>query len=240
VCVGASARARASRGRHSHLLPPPDYKAWWRNDSSKVFTLPASWNFAPGTVLREVAVFAAAASAELFVDGASLGARNISAFGAATWQPVTVGAGGALVAKSFDAAGALLATASLARTGPPAALRVSCDAGSAAIAADGADVALVRVEVVDAAGALVPDASPPLVFTASAGGEIVGLANGDPADATPDKVGDRALPYGGVWARRAFNGLARAIVRSTTTPSSVTVNVTSPGLAGGAVVVVTA
>jgi beta-galactosidase len=216
------------------------YKAWWRNDSSKIYTLPATWNFAPGTTLKEVAVFAAAAAAELFVDGASLGVRNISAFGAATWQGVVVGPGGALAAKSYDASGAVLATTALAKTGAAAALRVTCDAGSAAIAADGADVALVRVEVVDAAGNVVPDASPALVFTASAGGEIIGVANGDPADPTPDKVGDPALPYGGVWARAAFNGLARAIVRSTMTPSAVTVNVTAPGLAAGSVVITTA
>ena len=53
------------------------YKAWWIGDSSKVYTLPATWNFAAGTTLSEVAVFAAASSAELFINGNSLGVANI-------------------------------------------------------------------------------------------------------------------------------------------------------------------
>ena len=214
------------------------YRAWWLKDPAHVSTLPASWNFPPGTVLKEVVVFAMAASAELLVNGTSLGAKNISAYGVATWGSVAAGPG-SLTARSFDASGALLASRTVFTTGPPAALRVTCDAGSDAIAADGADVALVRVEVVDAGGNVVPDASPLLTFAVtSPGGALVGLANGDPNDHTPDKVGDPALPYGGVWARAAFNGLARAIVQSTTTPSAIVLSVTAPGLAPGTVTIV--
>ena len=158
---------------------------------------------------------------------------NSSAFGAAIWRNVAAGPG-SLKANSYDASGALLATTTISTTGPATSLRVSCDAGSSAIAADGADVALVRVEVVDAAGNVVPDANPVLTYTiASGAGAIIGVANGDPSDLTPDKVGDPALPYGGAWVRAAYHGLARAIVRSTTTPSSIVVSVSAPGLAAG-------
>jgi beta-galactosidase len=214
------------------------YKAWWRNDSSAVYTIPASWNFPAGTTLPQIAVFAVAASVEVIVNGASLGVQNISAFGAATYNNVAAGPG-SLVAKSFDASGALLATRTVSTTGAPAALRVSTEPGHDVIAADGFDVSLVRVEVIDAAGAVVPDASPPLVYSASAGGEIIGVANGDPADHTPDKVGDPALPYGGVWARNAFNGLGRVIVRAGTSPATITLNVTSPGLTSGSTIITT-
>ena len=189
-------------------------------------------------MLKEVVVFAMAASAELLVNGTSLGTKNITAFGVATWGSVAAGPG-SLTARSYDAAGAVLATRTVFTTGPPVALRVTCDAGSAAIAADGADVALVRVEVVDAGGNVVPDASPLLTFTVtSPGGELIGLANGNPNDHTPDKVGMPDLPYGGVWARPAFNGLARALVRSTTTPSSIVLSVTAAGLTAGSVTIV--
>ena len=217
---------------------PGYYKTVWRNDATKIYTLPASWNFRAGTILKQVVVFAIAPSAELFVNGASLGVVNITAYGVATWNNVAFSPG-TLSAKSYDATGAELATVVVATTGPATALRVTCDAGSAAIAADGEDVSLVRVEVVDAAGAVVPNASPALVFTAAGGGDIIGVANGDPSDLVPDKVGDPALPWGGVWARPAFNGLARAIVRShvSATPLSIVVTVTSPGLANGTVTI---
>jgi hypothetical protein len=66
-----------------------------------------------------------------------------------------------------------------------------------------------------------------------------GVGNGDPADHTPDKVGYPDLPYGGVWTRAAFNGLARAVVQSTTTPGSITVTVAAPGLTSGSTTITT-
>ena len=91
-----------------------------------------------------------------------------------------------------------------------------------------------------AAGNVVLDASPMLTYTASGAGAIYGVGNGDPADHTPDKVGFPDLPYGGVWARAAFNGLARAVVQSTTTPGSILVTVSSPGLTSGSTTITTA
>jgi hypothetical protein len=47
------------------------------------------------------------------------------------------------------------------------------------------------------------------------------------------------LPYGGVWTRAAFNGLARALVRSSTTPSQLNITVSSPGLTSGSLIIST-
>ena len=217
------------------------YRAWWVPGSTAVSLLPSSWNnpgVTPGQTLS-VVVFTAGASVELSVNGVSQGAQNVTAFGAATFGNVVYAPGNAS-ATSFDASGKAIATTTIFTTGPAAALRVSCDAGSSSIAADGLDVALVRVEVVDAAGNVVPDASPLLTYTATGAGAIYGVGNGDPADHTPDKVGYPDLPYGGVWARAAYNGLARAVVQSTTTPGSITVTVTAPGLTSGSTTITTA
>lgn len=262
--------------RHVALLPhlcadicgfPKDsagyYRAWWVPDSTAVSLLPASWNspVAPGQTLS-VYAFTAGASVELFVNGVSQGTQNVTAFGAVSFHGVVYQPGNAS-ATSYDASGKAISSTTISTSGPAAALRVSCDAGSDSISADGQDVSLVRVEVVDQAGNVVLDASPMLTYTATGAGAILGVANGNPSDLTPDsewysrpvllrlflramhlpsstEVGNPDLPYGGVWTRAAFNGLARAVVQSTTTPGSITVTVTSPGLASGSTTITTA
>ena len=207
------------------------YKAWWMNDTAHAYLLPGSWNHPPGTVLPEVIVFAAASYAELFINGASLGMRAILPFDVARWSSVAFEPGN-ISAITYDASNATLATALLSTTGAPTSLRLSADAGSATISADGSDVSLLRLEIVDAAGALVPDASPLVTWAVTSGpGALIGLANGDPSDLTPDKVGHPELPYGGVWARPAYHGLARAIVQGSTQPGSIVVTASAAGLA---------
>ena len=216
------------------------YKAWWKNDTQNLYTLPATWNLPTGTVLSEFIVFAVASSAELFVNGVSLGVQNISFYDVARWRGVVYTVGN-VTAVSYDSDGKTLATRTIATTGPAAALRVTSEPGSESIAADGADVSLVRVEVIDASGNVVTDANPNLIYSITSGsGVIVGVANGNPSDLVPDKVGNPELPYGGVWARPAFNGLARCIIRSTTTPSSIVVTVTADeGLTAGSTTITT-
>ena len=103
-------------------------------------------------------------------------------------------------------------------------------------AADGADVALVRCAVVDAAGRMVPGASIKVTFTVSGPGEVYGVGNGDPANLTPDKVGRKDLPYGGVWDIPTFMGLVRAIVQTLAgKPGTVVVRATAPGLQPGSI-----
>lgn len=210
------------------------YKAWWLNDTTHVYLLPNSWNFPPGPLPIPITVFAVAPYAELFVNGVSQGIKSIPPYGVATWGAGIEWVAGNLSAVSYSLTNATLATTTIFTTGPPTALRLTADFDSAIIAANAQDVALLRLEVVDASGAMVPDASPPCTWTVDGGGavgEIVGLANGDPSDLTPDKVGMPELPYGGVWTRNAYHGLARGIVQSTgTTPGTVTVTVKSPGL----------
>lgn len=64
--------------------------------------------------------------------------------------------------------------------------------------------------------------------------------NGNPNDHTPDKVGQPDLPYGGVWARAAYMGLARVLVRSQqNAPGSITLTASAPGLQSGSLVITT-
>src|ERR1019366_3837844 len=88
------------------------------------------------------------------------------------------------------------------------------------ILANGEDVALVEVQVLDKEGRLVPVADNESAFQLSGEGKIIGVGNGDPSSHEPDQA----------HRRRAFNGLCVAIVQSTKNPGEIRLNAVSPGL----------
>ncbi len=112
------------------------YAAWWKGDSGAIGTIPSSWNapVAIGSSLS-VVVFAAAASARLWVNGVAQNAgaaAPIAAFGFASFPGVVYTPGNLTACSYADAAGtALLATRTVLTSGPAAALRLSADAASA-------------------------------------------------------------------------------------------------------------
>ena len=81
------------------------------------------------------------------------------------------------------------------------------------------EVVIANAMIVDARGRPVPTADNLLRFSAS-GGEVIGVGNGNPNSTEPDVASER----------RAFNGLAQAIVRVGRGP--VDIAVASDGLAG--------
>ena len=214
------------------------YRSWWLpSGSSYIQVVPKDWNApVPAGETVTVRAFTGAAYAEAFVNGVSLGKKAVAYGQIASWGGVPFVPGN-LTAVAYDANNNSVATSVLATTGAPAAVRVTLTAAgkSPTYAADGADVALFEVAVVDAAGAVVPNANNLLTYTIASGpGTIIGLANGDPADHTPDKVGNPDLPYGGVWARPAWMGYGRAVVQTQAgKPGAITLTVSSPGLASG-------
>ncbi len=198
---------------------------------------PAARGGAPDTV--EVWAFSNAASVELFVNGASAGVAtplkgNLSHF---EWPAVTYVAG-ELKAVAYDAAHRTIATQTVATTGAAAALRVSIKDGVGNATADGHagglvagcdDVALVMVEVVDAAGRRVPTASDVVSLeVVPAGGAplaFLGGGNGDPSELTSDKSA----------VRPAFHGLLLGVYGSTSQAGRATVLATAPGLASASI-----
>ena len=72
------------------------------------------------------------------------------------------------------------------------------------IAGDGKDLSFVTLTVADKDGRMVPRSMNPIHFEITGPGEIVATDNGDPTDMNPFPSTDR----------KAFNGLALAIVRA--------------------------
>ena len=105
----------------------------------------------------------------------------------------------------------------MATTGTPAAIALWPDRST--ILADGQDVSVVTVAVLDSQGLVVPIASN-LVNFAISGGTIIGVGNGNPSSHEADKASQRSV----------FNGLAEVIVQSTNQPGSITLTATAAGL----------
>jgi len=197
--------------------------AWWRGDCAAVDVSPTDWTApaAPGGAV-DVAALTCAPRAELFLNGASLGAIDVPPRRAAVWPKVPF-APGNLTVVARDAAGAALGSATVLTAGAPAARRAWVESpylpprNGSVIAADGADVALVGVEVLDARGVVCPTGAANVTFAVAGPGAVYGVANGDPADHGPPK---------GAW-RLTFHGLARAIVRSSAPGATGTIAVTA-------------
>ncbi|HLM56342.1 MAG TPA: DUF4982 domain-containing protein [Pyrinomonadaceae bacterium] len=182
------------------------------------------WNYRPGT-RKNVYVISSADKVELFVNDKSLGAgerssRFLHTFKSVGWQPGTVRAVG------YDSAGRKVVEASKKTAGRPAAVRLTARTGPKGLRADGADVALVDVEVVDAEGNRCPTALDMINFTLEGPAEWRGgIAQG------PDNhVLSKSLPV--------ENGVNRVILRSTARAGKVFVRAAAEGLRPASVEIV--
>ena len=159
---------------------------------------------------------------ELFLNGKSLGAQQMQKDRHLAWR-VTY-APGVLEARGFKD-GRQVLTAKRETTGAAAKLVLRADRQE--IAADGEDVAMFAVEVQDAQGRVVPLADNQVAFKVAGSGRLIGVGNGQPSCLESDKGA----------ARKAFCGLCMGIVQAARQAGSVTVEVTSPGLAPATVTI---
>ncbi len=174
------------------------------------------WNYAPGTK-KNVYVVSSADKVELLLNGKSLGwgdesSRFLYTFKDVVWQP------GTLVAVGYDASGRRVVETEQRTAGEPAALRLTVHTGPKGLLANGSDLALIDVEVVDAKGQRCPTALNLISFSLSGPAEWRGgIAQG------PDNyILSKNLPV--------ENGVNRIILRSGTTAGKITLNATAEGL----------
>ena len=128
-----------------------------------------------------------------------------------------------LSAKGYDG-NKLVTESKVETTGAPAAIRLTPDRST--INADGEDLSIVTVSVVDSKGRVVPVADNEISFTIS-GGKIIGVGNGDPSSHEADKASER----------KVFCGLAQVIVQSTKESGKIKLTATSPDLRKAEVVI---
>ena len=197
------------------------YQSWWT--AQPVLHLFPHWNW-PGMEGKEIAVwvYSNLEKVELFLNGESLGAKEMPKDSHLAW--IVKYAPGAIEVRGYKN-GEQVLTAKRETTGTAAKLVMKADRDT--VSADGEDVAMFAVEVQDAQGSVVPVADNQVTFRASGEGKLIGVGNGDPTSHESDKG----------TSRRAFCGLCMAIVQSTKTAGSITLEATSPGLAPASVTV---
>jgi beta-galactosidase len=159
-------------------------------------------------------------SVELFLNGKSLGSQRADKYSHVQWKVNYVP--GVLEARASKN-GEVVLTAKRETTSAAHAIVLRADRST--ISADGEDVSVVAVEIVDAQGRVVPTAMSEINFELSGSGRIIGVGNGDPSCHEPDK------PSSFTEAKRsAFNGLCMAFVQSLKKPAAIQLSASSPGL----------
>ncbi|WP_114781812.1 glycoside hydrolase family 2 protein [Botryobacter ruber] len=179
------------------------------------------WNYEPG-VKKPIYVVSSADKVELKVNSKSLGYgtqshRFLFTFDNVAFQP------GTLSAIGYDTAGKEISAAQKTTAGKPAALRLTVMQHPEGLKADGHDLALVEVEVVDAKGNRCPTALNMVNFTLEGPAEWRGgIAQG------PDNyILAKSLPVEG--------GVNRVLVRSTTKAGKISIKAAAAGLEAAAV-----
>jgi beta-galactosidase len=199
------------------------YQSWWT--SQPVLHLFPHWNW-EGMDGKEIAVwvYSNLDNVELFLNGKSLGAKDVKKDSHVAW--VVPYAPGAIEARGSKG-GQVVMTTKRETTSAAAKLVLKADRQEAS--ADGEDVVMFAVEVQDAQGRVVPITDNVVNFRVSGAGKLIGVGNGDPTDHESDKG----------TVRKAFCGYCMALVQSAKTAGSITVEAASPGLTSASVTIAT-
>lgn len=180
------------------------------------------WNYAPGTV-KDIMVVSPSDKVELFLNGKSLGFGEKTYNFLHTFRAVTFQAG-ELKAVSYAGVkkrGDKPKAASFdirKTTGRPVAIKLTLIDRPYPVKADGADMVLLQVEVVDSNGLRCPDVHPLIHFDLTGPADWRGGIGQGPGNCVLGKT----LP--------AECGVNRAIIRTTNTAGKITVKATSEGL----------
>ncbi|MDE5642863.1 MAG: exo-alpha-sialidase [Muribaculaceae bacterium] len=194
-------------------------KSWWTDEP--VLHIFPHWNLR-GHEGEEIDIWAYSNcdEVELIANGKRLGRKPMSENGHLSWtavyQPGRVKAVGYKNGKK-------ILEKTIETTGEPSCIKLSPDRG--VIAADGKDVSVFTVEILDSKGRFVPDADIRIDVVIEGSGRIIGFGNGDPAWQAAERpaTADAASLY-------TFNGLAQILVQSDGKAGSATLSVVAEGL----------
>jgi beta-galactosidase len=182
------------------------YRAKWNPGAETLHLLPHwTWPGREGEI-TPVHCYTNRDSAELFLNGRSLGVRKkdpASKFGRyrLIWDDVKYEPG-VLKVVALDAGGKPVAEVETQTAGPPARIELAPD--RSVILADGKDLSFVSARVLDARGVVCPDAGDLVQFHVEGPGRIAAVGNGDATSLEPFSA-DR---------RKAFHGQCMLIAGS--------------------------
>lgn len=189
----------------------------WVDDNVHNNYIIGHWNYKRG-IKKNVMVVSSGDKVELLVNGKSKGFGEQSShflftFKDVAWEP------GTIKAISYDTKGNKLGETEKKTAGDPVGLKLTVHTSPVGLKADGADLALVDVEVVDAQGNRCPTAFNKIDFTLNGPAEWRGgLAHGQP----DNFILSKSLPVTG--------GINRVIIRSSAQAGKIVLNAQSDGL----------
>ena len=205
------------------------YQSWWTDKD--VLNISPHWNWPikwgePAPIIN-VWVNSNADDIELFLNGKSLGKKIMPRNSHLEWNVKYET--GKLEAIAYKKGKKL--TAKIETTSAPA--EVQLTPYKTTMLADGSDITVMNVAIIDKEGREVPDANNMVRFKIIGTGKIIGVGNGDPSCHEPDKCVD------GAWQRSAFNGKCQVIVQSTKEQGTIQFEVSSAGLWSGSTDIIT-
>jgi len=190
------------------------YQSEW-TDKAVLHIFP-HWNWQPGKMIDVWAYYNHADEVELFLNGKSLGVKKKAGDDLHIMWRVKYEPGTLKAVSRKD--GKVVLTREIHTAGKPAKIELVADRKN--IKADGKDLSFITVKILDKDGNLVPDADNLVNFKINGEAFIASVDNGDENSHDSFKVN----------YRKAFNGLALAIVQAKEKAGSVTFTATSKGL----------
>ena len=191
------------------------WDGWVDTEKDQTYII-GHWNYPENTV-KPVQVVSTGEEVELFLNGNSLGKGKrqynfLFTFDNVAFKP------GKLEAVSYNKAGKEISRYAVNTAGEPASLKLTAIQNPEGFHADGADMALIQVEVVDKDGKRCPLDNRTVQFTLNGHAEWRGgIAQGE-----NNHILDTNLPV--------ECGINRALIRSTTTAGKVTLTAQAKGL----------
>lgn len=202
------------------------YQSWWTDNDVLHISPHWNWKGQEGEPI-DVWVNSNADDVELFLNGSSLGKKQMPRNGHLQWSvPYQAGTLSAVAHKR----GKIL-TNSVTTTQAPAEVVVT--PYKTTLLADGRDAAVINISVVGKDGREVPDANNLIHFVIGGDAKLIGVGNGDPSSHEQDKFNDT------VAQRRLFNGKAQVIILAGKNPGFIRFEASSEGLWKGATDIIT-
>ncbi|MDT3403714.1 beta-galactosidase GalB [Mucilaginibacter terrae] len=203
------------------------YRAKWNTEKPTLHVLP-HWTF-PGREGQITPVFCYTSypSAELFVNGKSMGKQEKSKTNNQTryrlmWKDVVYQPGNIKVV-AYDANGKVAAEQTIKTAGKPHHIELIADRST--LDADGKDLSYITAKVCDANGNLCPDATNLLSFKVTGAGTYKVVANGDATNVQPFHQPQM----------NAFSGMLVATVQSAEKPGKIEFTASAKGLKSGVI-----
>jgi len=205
------------------------YQSWWTDKD--VLHISPHWNHRNewGKPKKQIDVWvnSNADDVELFLNGKSLGKKDMPRNGHLQWKvefepgklEAVANKKGRILKSKVETTGA--------------ATEVVLTPYKTTMLADGKDVTVMNITVVDREGREVPDADNMIKFKIEGDAKIIGVGNGDPSSHEPDKCVD------GAWQRSLFNGKCQVIVQAGTKPGIIKFEAVASGLFTGSTDIIT-